>query len=211
MKMRDQARQLRNKMSREQKKAKTIAIVSGKGGVGKSNTVLNIAIALQQRGKKTLIIDLDVGMGNIDILIGSESKYSIVQLFNEFMPLHDIIEIGPCDVSYVAGGTSLNELMQLDETKLNFFFEQYEQIVYEYDYIFLDLGAGVSESSMSFILASDECIIVTTPEPTSIMDAYSMIKHIVLKDREKRLYVVMNRSQRMHDGQKALNKFSEIV
>jgi len=211
MDMRDQANRLRNKLSDVQKKGKTIAIVSGKGGVGKSNTVLNVAIALQQRGKKVLIIDLDVGMGNIDILIGSESKCSIVHLFNEFMPLHDIIEVGPCDVSYIAGGTSLNELLQLDDTKLDFFFEQYEQIVYEYDYIFLDLGAGVSESSMAFILASDECFVVTTPEPTSIMDAYSMMKHIVIHDEAKPMYVVMNRCYRAREGRKTLEKFDEIV
>src|SRR5699024_8914391 len=100
-----------------------------------------------------------------------------------------IIEAGPSDLSYVAGGSSLNNLLDLDDVKLEFFFHQYEQIVYEYDYIFLDLGAGVSESSMAFILAADECIVVTTPEPTSITDAYSIIKHIVLKEMTKPMYV----------------------
>src|SRR5690625_4007462 len=209
--MDDQAKRLRNRLNRPIMKAKTIAIVSGKGGVGKSNTALNFALELQNRGKSVLLIDLDVGMGNIDILLGNDAKYSIAHLFNDFTALHDIIELGPYNLSYIAGGSSLNELMQLDDVKLNYFFDQYEKAVNEYDYILLDLGAGVDTNSMSFILASDECIVITTPEPTSITDAYSMIKHILLRRSNIPIYVIMNRCDRTQNGEKMLEKFKQII
>src|SRR5699024_6996966 len=110
MPMNDQAEKLRKRLAYQDQQVKTIAIVSGKGGVGKSNTALNFSLELQKAGKKVLLFDLDVGMGNIDILIGNDAKYTIVDLFNEFIPLHDIIELGPFNLSYVAGGSSLNEL-----------------------------------------------------------------------------------------------------
>src|SRR5699024_7948467 len=133
-------------------------------------------------GKRVLIFDLDIGMGNIDILLGQQSKYTILDLFKDFIPIHDMIEAGPKGLSYIAGGSGLNDLLELDEEKLNYFFSQYELLTERYDYIFFDLGAGITKNSLSFILSSDECFLITTPEPTSIADAYSMIKHIVRKN-----------------------------
>ncbi|HLR70894.1 MAG TPA: MinD/ParA family protein [Pseudogracilibacillus sp.] len=209
--MYDQAEKLRDRLSKQQKQGKTIAVVSGKGGVGKSNTALNFSLELQRAGKRVLLFDLDVGMGNIDILIGNDAKYTIANLFNEFIPLHDIIELGPLDLSYVAGGTSLNEFICLDEQKLNYFYEQYNKIVKKYDYILFDLGAGVSQGSMSFILASDECFVVTTPEPTALTDAYSMIKHIFLKQSKMPISIIMNRCSNSKEGNQLLDKFNQVI
>lgn len=212
--MADQAERLRTKMNHAQSnptKCKTIAVVSGKGGVGKSTTTVNFAIELQKRGKRTLLFDFDVGMGNIDILLGKQSKHTIVNLFHDFLPIHDMIELGPKGLSYIAGGSGLNELVELDEDKLNYFFSQYEKLTEEYDYIFFDLGAGVSSDSLMLISAADECFVITTPEPTSIADAYSMIKHIVNRGAAVPIYVIMNRSQSVHEGNKVLNKFSDVV
>ena len=209
--MRDQAERLRTQCANDKKEAKTIAVVSGKGGVGKSNTALNFSLELQNRGNKVLLIDLDVGMGNIDILLGRNSMYSIAHLFTDFRPLHDIIELGPFNLSYVSGGSSLNELLQLDETKLNYFYREYDQAVYEYDYILFDLGAGATSASLAFILAADECLVVTTPEPTAITDSYSMIKHIVSKRSDIPIYVLMNRCEDTREGEKMLERFKQIV
>lgn len=209
--MRDQADRLRNQFANDKKEAKTIAIVSGKGGVGKSNTALNFSLELQKRGKKVLLIDLDVGMGNIDILLGKNSTYSIAHLFTEFRSLHDIIELGPYNLSYVTGGSSLNELLQLDETKLNYFYSEYDRAVYEYDYILFDLGAGATSASIAFILAADECLVVTTPEPTAITDAYSMMKHIITKRSDIPFFVLMNRSEDTREGEQMLERFKQIV
>lgn len=211
--MHDQAEHLRNRMNGniEENNCKTIAVISGKGGVGKSTTVLNFAIKLQNKGKRVLIFDLDIGMGNIDILLGQPSKYTILNFLEEFLPIHDMIEIGPKGLSYIAGGSGFNDLLELDETKFNYFFTQYELLTKEYDYIFFDLGAGVTKSSLAFILASDECFLVTTPEPTSIADAYSMIKHIVKEDPKLPIVVWMNRSETVREGMLMLDKFANVA
>lgn len=211
--MRDQAHHLRNRMNgnNDEKTCKTIAVISGKGGVGKSTTVLNFAIELQQKGKQVLIFDLDIGMGNIDILLGQQSKYTILNLFEEFLPIHDMIEVGPKGLSYIAGGSGFNDLLELDDEKLNYFFSQYELLTEQYDYIFFDLGAGVTKSSLAFILSSDECFLITTPEPTSIADAYSMIKHIVKENDDIPILVWMNRSRSIRDGNRMLDKFAQVA
>src|SRR5690625_4428984 len=210
--MYDQAYHLRHRMNgNENKKCKTISIISGKGGVGKSTTVLNFAIELQKRGKRVLIFDLDIGMGNIDILIGQQSKYTIANFFEEFLPIHDMIEIGPKGLAYIAGGSGFNQLLELDENKLKYFFSQYELLTEQFDFIFFDLGAGVSKESLALILSSDECFLITTPEPTSIADAYSIVKHIVKENKEIPISVWMNRSRSIRDGNRMLDKFAEVA
>lgn len=211
--MYDQAHHLRNRMNgnKEGNRCKTIAVISGKGGVGKSTTVLNFAIELQKKGKRVLIFDLDIGMGNIDILLGQQAKYTIQNLLEEFLPIHDMIEVGPKGLSYIAGGSGFNNLLELDDEKIEYFFSQYELLTEQYDYIFFDLGAGVTKSSLAFILSSDECFLITTPEPTSIADAYSMIKHIVKEDKEIPIVVWMNRSRTIREGNRMLEKFSEVT
>lgn len=212
--MTDQAENLRQRISGKSeptREGRTISVVSGKGGVGKSNTALNFSIGLQKRGKKVLLFDLDVGMGNIDILLGIQTKYTIVDMFNNYMDIHDIIEVGPKGLSYIAGGSGLNDFFTLDQEKIDYFYEQYNKLVKKFDYILFDLGAGATSDSMVFVLASDECIVVTTPEPTAITDAYSMIKFIVKERRDMPISVIMNRSTRQKDGVQALNRFEKVV
>lgn len=188
----DQANALRSRFGTHKKNAKTIAIVSGKGGVGKSSTIINLAIKLQEKEKKTLLIDLDVGMGNVDILLGTNSNHSIIDLFNDYMSIHDIIEIGPKGLAYIAGGTGLTELFNMNNDMYARFKQQYEQLLEQFDYIFFDLGAGVTRESLSFVLAADECYVVMTPEPTAITDGYSMIKHIVHHERDMPISIILN-------------------
>src|SRR5690625_5751 len=126
MDMKDQARFLRRQLNQEQK-AKTIAIVSGKGGVGKSNIALNFSIKLLEASKKVLLIDLDIGMGNIDILIGNSSPYSLADLFSHSKTFHDIIEIGPKGLAYIAGGNSFDEFLELSDEQLDYFHHQFER------------------------------------------------------------------------------------
>lgn len=211
--MNDQAENLRRRLENdgEIEEGKTIAVVSGKGGVGKSNTALNFSLGLQEKGKKVLLFDLDVGMGNIDILLGIQTKYTIVDMFNKSMNIHDIIEVGPKGLSYIAGGTGLNDFFTLDQAKINYFYEQYNKLVKMFDYILFDLGAGASNDSMVFVLAADECLVVTTPEPTAITDAYSMIKFIVKERPNMPILVIMNRSLNQKDGRQALQRFENVI
>src|SRR5699024_5442900 len=107
--------------------------------------------------------------------IGNDSKYSIANLLADILPIYVMIELGPHNLSYVAGGFSLNELIQLDDKKLQYFYDQFKEVAIDYDYLLFDLEAGASDATMSFILSNDESIVITTPEPTAITDAYSMI------------------------------------
>lgn len=211
--MNDQAAKLRRKVeiTNNPKQAKTIAIVSGKGGVGKSNIAVNFSLELINHGKKVILFDLDIGMGNINILLGLQPKKSIVDLFNEDLSVHDIIEQGPNGLSYVAGGSGLSGFLQFDESKKNYFFDQYNELTEMYDFIIFDMGAGATIDSLFFILASDECIVVTTPEPTAITDAYSMIKQIVHQGGEMPIQIILNRSTSQKEGLLALERFQQVV
>src|SRR5699024_9701876 len=156
-----------------------IAVVSGKGGVGKSSISLNFSLELLRREKKVLLMDMDIGMGNIDILLGLNPKYTVMDMFIHRLSIHDIIETGPNSLAHLAGGRALNTCFTMHQTRQAYFFQHLGQLAQLYDYIIFDMGAGETNDSLFFITTPDECIVVTTPEPTSITNAYRMIKHIV--------------------------------
>ncbi|WP_197046597.1 MinD/ParA family protein [Oceanobacillus salinisoli] len=211
--MNDQAARLRRKIEMKQnpKQAKTICVISGKGGVGKSNTSLNFALELVNHGKKVLLFDLDVGMGNIDILLGTHARKTILDMFNGFESIHDIIEVENNGLAYISAGSGLNEFFSLDDSKKDFFMNQYTELIGLYDYILFDMGAGIHTDSLFFILAADECIVITTPEPTSITDAYSVIKHIIKHQGKMPIQVIMNRSLSQKTGEQALERFRQVI
>lgn len=213
MLMRDQAASLREKLELHHltKPAKTIAVVSGKGGVGKSNLALNFALELTNNGRKVLLFDLDVGMGNIEILLGKSSNKSIVQLFSRSCPIEEVIEEGPNALSYVAGGSGLAEIFTMDESKYHFFLAQFPKLLDTYDFIIFDMGAGISEGSAHFVLAADECIVVTTPEPTSLTDAYAMIKHVLQKSPDMSISLLVNRAASIKAGEQTIKRLSHVV
>ncbi|SHN16409.1 MinD/ParA family protein [Gracilibacillus kekensis] len=210
--MSDQASKLRQKITglNSQFHAKTIAIVSGKGGVGKSNIALNFSLSLANQGKKVLLFDLDIGMGNIDILLGKSSKYSIINMFENNLSIYDIIESGPNSLFYIAGGSGQDHIFYLDDERLDYFLEQLELLFREYDYIIFDMGAGVTRETIHYILAVDECILVTTPEPTSMTDAYSMVKHI-LSQQSIQFHLIINRSKSEKQGIDIMNRMSSAI
>lgn len=198
-------------IDQDRKSAKTISIVSGKGGVGKSSFAVNFALELLNLKKKVLLFDLDVGMGNVDILLGLQANTSFVEMFNRNLSIHDIIELGPNNLAFISGGSGLQEFFSLNEKQKHRFYQEFKELSQMYDYIIFDMGAGISLTSLFFILAADECIVVTTPEPTAIMDAYSMIKHVIKKDKEKPIHVIMNKAISHAAGMKALEQFEKIV
>lgn len=209
----DQAAELRRRLGGNAavKQARTLAVVSGKGGVGKSSIAINFSLELINNGKKVLLIDLDVGMWNIDILLGFYASRSFADLFSEDVSMHDIIKKGPEGLEYIAGGTGLGSLFSLDKEKRNYFYSEYRELTKQYDYILFDMGAGASDDSIFFILAADECIVVTTPEPTAIMDAYSMIKHVVAKEPNMPFNIIMNRASSVKSGCEAMERFRKVV
>ncbi|MDQ0161754.1 MinD/ParA family protein [Aeribacillus alveayuensis] len=200
----DQAEQLRKKIKKlYTPKAKTVAVISGKGGVGKSNIVLNFSINLAKRNKRVLLIDSDIGMANIDILLGESSSYTMVDILEKKWPIQQALKKGPFGLCYLSGGTTLSNIVQLREDSFQHFLKELEKMVATFDEILFDMGAGISKESMRFLMAVDEIIVVTTPEPTSIMDAYAAIKLVHQYDSDKTIKLVVNRCQKRTDGHQA--------
>lgn len=211
--MNDQAERLRKKVEgyRNEAKAKTLAVISGKGGVGKSNFSLNFAISLAHTGKKILLFDMDIGMGNIDILMGQNSQYSIVDFFENGQSLTDILTVGPEQISYITGGTGLSNLFTLDEKKFSRFMEEFNELLNRYDYIIFDMGAGITEDSAKFLLCVDELFVIVTPEPTAIMDAYSIMKYLNSINNELPYFLVCNRVFSQKEGKETASRMQNAL
>jgi ATPases involved in chromosome partitioning len=213
--MLDQAEALRKLVINEEEQSKNtgskiITITSGKGGVGKSNFVVNLAIALQNKGKRVLIFDADLGMGNDDVLMGLYPKNNIFDIIYTDLEIKDIIIEGTNGVSLIPAGSALIKAQELEEEERKLFLSKLETLD-EYDYILMDTGAGVNRDVLSFIAASEELIIITTPEPTSLTDGYSLIKatdHYKLKNKAK---IIVNKAFTKEEGQETYNKFDRAV
>lgn len=201
--MKDQAENLRNHT--EMHHAKFIAIMSGKGGVGKSIFSLNYALSISKSGFKVLLIDFDIGMGNIDVLLGQSASHSIVDVLINNISLATVTEQGPFQLDYIGGGSALNQSIQFDRFTFEKFQKEFDHVQKKYDLVIFDMGAGINLQYIDVLLSMDEIFIVTTYEPTSIMDAYSMVKFLLLKNHEMYINVIMNRSTG-HNNSKEFQK-----
>lgn len=207
--MSDQAARLRELIRSRHaphRATKILTITSGKGGVGKSNFTLNFALNLQASGYKVLIFDADIGLANLDVLMGVHPRYNLYHLLKKEKTIQDIIEIGPGGLKFIAGGSGFAELFRLSEEDLEYFTAQIEELNGEVDFILFDTGAGLSKETLRFILASHESIIVTTPEPTAITDAYAIIKMVRNTYSDIRFRLVINRIANEREGKQTAEK-----
>lgn len=212
--MKDQAESLRIKL--QQKKSSTfnttsIAVISGKGGVGKSNLSLNFALSLKKQGKSVLLFDMDIGMGNIDILMGLTSHHTVVDMLDNQLSINDIIKEGSNGLAYISGGSGLSSIFTMEIEKIDRFFEQLQLVLPQYEYVIFDMGAGMTNETLQFLIAMDEIFIVTTPEPTSITDAYAAMKYIYSYNNSIPYYLVVNRAQSENEGKQTLQRLSNVV
>ncbi len=194
-------------VQQRRKYVKTIAVASGKGGVGKTNVAANLAIALRMLGRQVMIMDADFGLSNIDVLLRVEPKYSILQLLADGLSLKDIVADGPHGVKILSAGTDVKEFRALEpwqRLKILDAFDAYENDV---DVLLIDTAAGLSENSAFFCSAAQEIIIVTTPEPTSVADANSLIRALHTRHQEKDFHVLVNSAK---DASEAFEVFRRI-
>ncbi len=174
----DQAEQLRNIIKKRDSKtdhervAKVITVTSGKGGVGKTSLSVNLAIQLGRLGKRVVVFDADFGLANIEIMLGIRPKYNLADLMYRGKSIEDIITYGPENIGFISGGSGINELANLTRDQVFSMIHRLEEL----DRIADDTGAGISDTVLEFVAASEEVLLVATPEPTSITDAYALLK-----------------------------------
>lgn len=193
----DQATHLRLLTRRRGSPALTIAVISGKGGVGKSNIAVNLSVCLSSEGHRVALVDADLGLANADLLLNVKSRYTLSHLVSGNRTLDEIIVAGPAGIQFIPGGSGVHHLANLSSFERHNLIRQLQQLENNTDMIVFDCGAGVSSNVMSFALAADWVVVITTPEPTAITDAYAMIKELYREHCESRvgLFVNMANSQ----------------
>jgi flagellar biosynthesis protein FlhG len=213
--MNDQAQALRQLVhSKDVQAARTtrvIAITSGKGGVGKSNFSLNFAMSLQNRGYSVLVFDADISFANIDVLLGTPAKYNLLHLLKGEKTIWEIIQVGPGGLQFIAGGSGFQDLVRLTDQELEYFAEQIGKLHGHVDFILFDTGAGLSKETVRFITAAEETIIVTTPEPTSITDAYALIKMLKSMGHQISFRLVVNRVTDDREGNQTADNIRQVA
>lgn len=195
--------------------SRVITVTSGKGGVGKSNTSINLAIQFKKLGQRVVILDADFGLANIEIMFGTVPKHNLRDLIYQNMNIKDVITWGPMEVGFISGGSGIAGMSNLDRSDLTTIIKQLAELDALADIIIVDTGAGISDSVLEFLVASGEILLVTTPEPTSITDAYSLLKALNVHNRFDRDYtqikVLANKVDSEAEGQSLFNKLNAVV
>ena len=215
----DQAERLRNIIKAnavpQRPLARVMAVTSGKGGVGKSNTAINLAIWMKKMGKRVIILDADFGLANIEIMFGTVPKNNLSDLIYNGKNIKDIITWGPGEIGFISGGSGIAGLSNLSREHLIYIIQNLAQLDEIADVIIVDTGAGISDAVMEFLVASGEILLVTTPEPTSITDSYSLLKtlarHPSYSAEEFAIKVIVNRVEAVEDGEALFNKLNVVV
>lgn len=190
--------------------ARVITVTSGKGGVGKTNITINLAIALSEQGYRVIIMDADFGLANIDVLFGIIPKFTLLDVIKNRKSILEILSEGPKSIKFISGGSGVEELVRLDRKQVLKFVENMALLDKLADIIIVDTGAGLSENVMSFVMAADEVLLVTTPEPTSITDAYALVKMVSNRDKTKKIKVIVNRAENGNEANDILNKLTLV-
>lgn len=191
--------------------SRLIAITSGKGGVGKTSFTVNLAIQLKKMGNRVLIIDGDLGLANIEVMLGMVPKSSLYDYINSDIPLSKIINLGPMGIEFISGGTGIIEMANMDRSKFNKIYEIMSKFDNDVDYILIDTGAGISKKVTNFMLTVKEIILVTNPEPTSITDAYAMLKILKNNNQNCDIKLVVNRVQNPSEAEEILDKIGSAA
>ncbi|HKM05141.1 MAG TPA: MinD/ParA family protein [Lachnospiraceae bacterium] len=215
----DQAEQLRNiiKVNNQNARplARVITVTSGKGGVGKSNTSINLAVQFRKLGQRVIILDADFGLANIEIMFGAVPKYNLSDLIYQGKNIKEIITWGPLDVGFISGGSGIAGLSNLSRDYLTYIIQNLAELDSIADVIIVDTGAGISDAVLEFLVASGEILLVTTPEPTSITDSYSLLKalnrHPRFSEEASQVKVIANRVESQEEGKSLFNKLNAVV
>lgn len=216
----DQAERLRSivKASGKEKSlnaARLITVTSGKGGVGKSNTSVNLAVQFRRMGYRVIIFDADFGLANVEVMFGALPQYNLSDLIFRGKTLEEIMVEGPMGIRFISGGSGVAELSNLTRENVRYLAGKLVQLEDMADIIIVDTGAGISDSVMEFVKMSGEVLLVTTPEPTSIMDSYALLKALRRSEgfdaEHTRINVIANRVMSKEEGDSLYSKLQIVV
>lgn len=213
----DQAEQLRIIKANNQARplARVITVTSGKGGVGKSNVSINLAIQFRKLGQRVIILDADFGLANIEIMFGAVPRHNLCDLIYQGKNIREIITWGPMEVGFISGGSGITGMSNLSRGYLTYIIQNLAELDAIADIIIVDTGAGISDAVLEFLVASGEILLVTTPEPTSITDSYSLLKALYRHPRYQSsvtgVKMVANRVEKEAEGVVLFDKLNAVV
>lgn len=214
----DQAEQLRNIVKKNQqsaRKARVFTVTSGKGGVGKSNAVVNLAVQMQRHGKKVIIFDADLGLANVEIMFGAIPKYNLSDVIYRGKTIQEIITPGPIDVGFISGGAGITGINNLSKEQLKFLVRNLSELDGIADIVLIDTGAGISDHVLEFVMASPEVLLLATSEPSSLTDAYSLLKALhrnpEFHQAQTKIKVISNRVATEEEGSGIFEKLNAVV
>lgn len=186
--------------------ARVLAITSGKGGVGKTNVVAGLAQSLAQQGQRVVVMDADFGLANLDILLGLSPKYTLEHVLRGEKVLEEILLESPYGVRIIPASSGIQELTRLDTAAELRLVQGLQRVAETADWLLIDTAAGIHDSVVKLLMAAQEVILVTTPEPTSLVDAYAMVKVLHLREAAKPLWLLINNGQSLDEAQETVEQ-----
>ena len=215
----DQAESLRNivrqKIQHIETNARVITITSGKGGVGKSNVAVNLAVQLQKLGKRVIIFDADFGLANVEVMFGTVPKYNLSDLIYHKKRIREIITKGPMDIGFISGGSGIASLSSITKDQIAYLIYNLKELDDITDFIIIDTGAGIADSVLEFVITSPEILLVVTPDPSSMTDAYSLLKALHknpnFRKEDTVIRLVANKVFSVDDGHAVYHRLGNIV
>jgi len=190
---------------------RVVAVTSGKGGVGKTNVTANLAVALAHLGRRVMVLDADVGLGNLDILLGLAPPYSLADVLSGQRRLRDVLFPGPGGISVLPAGCGFQNLTALSDHQIRELQSEMDELQDETDVLLIDTGAGIGRNVTSFATMAQDIIVVATPEPTSLTDAYALMKVLSTQYGERRFRLLVSMTRTATDGRDVYQKLSLVA
>ncbi len=215
----DQAQGLRNVVKLQSQinipEARVLTITSGKGGVGKSNTAVNLAVAFRNLGKRVIIFDADLGLANVEVMFAVPPRHNLSDVIYGSMDIEEVITTGPMDIGFISGGSGITSLNDLSDDQVHYLVRSLRKLNRLCDILIVDTGAGISNQVLDFVVSSPEILLVTTPEPGSITDSYSLLKAVYASDTfnrsSQRIRLIANRVASREEGDAVYRKLSSVT
>jgi len=190
---------------------RVVAVTSGKGGVGKTNVTANLAVALAHLGRRVMVLDADLGLGNLDVLLGLTPKFSLADVLSGQRRLREVLVPGPGGITVLPAGSGFQNLTALSDHQIRELQSEMDELQEETDILLIDTGAGIGRNVTSFATMAQDIIVVAAPEPTSLTDAYALMKVLSTQYGERRFRLLVSMTRSATDGQDVYRKLSLVA